>query len=116
MRYPDLPDNRDRLTAASLQGRVAHLAVGAGKTVDVDQAVAELHTITTDPAILGHVLGIYLAMTEDGPGEYQTAAQVLRAAGADETTAQTMVVWQRERRGREQQPPFRFVAPGEPEG
>lgn len=100
VRFPDLPTAADRLSAASATGTVERLAVGRDVDVPEDQAVAELTAITTDPRVLGHVLGAYLARAELGVGDWSRAVRLLRAAGADEATAAVMVEWQRERYAR----------------
>lgn len=102
MRFPDLPTGTDPLAPARLQGTVSRLAAGSDRDVPQDQAVAELRTITTDPRVLGHVLGGYVVRQERSEsGTWARAVRLLRAAGADEAAAATVAVWQRERRERQ---------------
>ena len=89
-----------------MQGTVARLAVGVGKRVNADEAVAVLHEISDDPRLLGHVLGIYLARLEQESPGYQAAVDLLRYAGADERVAAEMLEWQRDRYERQQQGGF----------
>lgn len=102
VRPPDLPSSGDRLAAARVTGSVERLGIGKDKDVAEDQAVAELRAITTDPHVLGHVLGGYVVRQERSEsGAWARAVRLLRAAGADEDTAATVAVWQRERRERQ---------------
>jgi hypothetical protein len=83
MRHPALPDSRQRLKAAQVYGEVERLTFGPAGTPPVAWCVARLHEITTDPVVLGHILGSYLAYA-DRSDWYQPAVVMLRAAGADE--------------------------------
>lgn len=113
MPFPDLPNREARLTAAKLHGRVGLLIVGADKRAEQNWAIAEVHDITTDPRILGYVLGIYLHKLEDESRGYGAACKLLRLAGADETVAQQMLEWQRERRERERRGRTSVDVPGQ---
>jgi hypothetical protein len=61
----------------------------------LEARVARLHEITTDPAVLGHVLGSFLAYA-DRSDAYLPAVEVLRAAGADEDQAGLKAAWLRQ--------------------
>jgi hypothetical protein len=61
----------------------------------MEWAVARLHEITTDPVVLGHVLGTYLAYAERS-AMYQPAVGLLRAAGVDEEQAELKAAWLRQ--------------------
>jgi hypothetical protein len=95
MRHPALPDSRQRLKAAQVYGEVERLTFGPGGPPPVDWCVARLHEITTDPVVLGHILGSYLAYA-DRSDRYQPAIDMLRAAGADEAQAERKAAWLRQ--------------------
>lgn len=95
MRHPALPDRRQRLKAAEVYGEVERLAFGPGGPPPVEWCVARLHEITTDPIVLGHILGSYLAYA-DRSDRYQPAVDMLRAAGAGEGQAELKAAWLRQ--------------------
>ena len=96
-----MPDEAD-LTAEQ-QLAVAQVTVAAQGWVTGDrrypprgEAVAALHKISTDPAVLGVALGCALAHVElDGMRAYQRLAELYRAAGADERVAAAYLERQR---------------------
>lgn len=94
MRHPALPDARMRLLAAEVTGEVQRLCFGPDRPGQAE-AVARLRDITTDPVVLGHVLGSYLAYA-DWSTAYLPAVDMLRAAGADEGTAGARAAWVRQ--------------------
>lgn len=94
MRHPDLPSTRQRLQAAEVSGEVQRLSFGDLRGLPLEQAVARLHAITEDPQVLGHVLGSFLPQAERSQA-YQPPVDMLRAAGADERTAQVKAEWVR---------------------
>jgi hypothetical protein len=96
MRRPQLPSRRQRLDAAEVSGAVQNLVFGPGRDTPLEEAVAQLHAITRDPAVLGQVLGPYLVHAERS-AVYAPAVQMLRAAGADEDAAAAVAAWLRER-------------------
>ncbi|WP_157408556.1 hypothetical protein [Actinoplanes sp. N902-109] len=101
MSYPDLPTDHDRLAAARLTGTVERL-IGRDRDVAPTEAIEELREATTDPVVLGHVLGSYLVtVAPDLEPMRARAVALLRAAGADEATAATMAEWQSERYARQ---------------
>jgi hypothetical protein len=95
---PDRPDLN-----AEQQAAVARLRVAAAEWVFGDrrngsrtEAVAALREISTDPAVLGVVLGRALAHVElDGMRVYRRLAELYRAAGADEQVAADHLGWQK---------------------
>lgn len=62
---------------------------------DLEVAVARLHAITADAVVLGHELGSQLVHAERSRA-YEPAVEMLRAAGADEETAEVKAEWLRE--------------------
>lgn len=106
MKYPELSSAAQRMQAAQLTGAVRRLSYGRGRDVPLEQALAELAGITTDPIVLGDVLGVCLVYAEsDGAdaADYGRAVRMLRAAGADEQTATAKAVWLRWRFARNAQ-------------
>lgn len=73
MRLPDHA-RRDRIAVAQLCGTVQR---HAGQDSTTDEAVAELHTITTDPHLLAH------ATTSTDRRIHGRVVELLLAAGAD---------------------------------
>lgn len=117
VRRPTLP-REQQMAAVLVQAEVSRLAVGAGKVVDFPAAIAELTAISADPHVLGHALGVYLALAEEyavafpGVVYYEPAVILLHLAGADRAAAEQMLAWQRSRRARERQPAVQFRTPG----
>lgn len=95
MRYP-APPAEHRMTLAVLTGLVERLT-GGGQHTTGGRDVTLVHEISADPVALGHLLGIYLARADEDP-HYAEAVRLLRAAGADEATANTMAAWSRQQR------------------
>jgi hypothetical protein len=91
------------MAVAQVSGSADRLSVGRDKDWPRERALAELHSITRDPAVFGTVLGNVLYKIEAEPtGWGAETAELLRAAGADEAVAAARVEWQRERaRGRD---------------
>jgi hypothetical protein len=96
MGRPSLSSARQRLTAAKLSGLVERLVSGALRGTPTDEAVTRLHDISTEPVVLGHVLGPYLVRAEQME-TYAAAVELLRAAGADELVASEVAEWLRAR-------------------
>lgn len=115
MKFPELPA-ADRIPAAELHGAVYRLVIGVGKWVYAADGVAELHAISADPRVLGHVMGIYLARVEQEGDYFEPAVVLLQMAGADEQVAQRMLLWQRYRWAKEQRTPTQFTTPGQRDG
>ncbi|MEU8821791.1 hypothetical protein [Actinoplanes sp. NPDC048796] len=96
----DLPSSATRMAVAEVSGHVVRLAYGNLSGMPFPRKIESLWQISQDPAVFGHVLGPYLA--EDPPTAGGAAvAELLRAAGADETVAAANAEWQRGRRERE---------------
>jgi hypothetical protein len=89
MRRPELHP-RLRLTVAETAGAVSRLALTDAPLAD---RLVELREITTDPRVLGDVLGCWLG-GEPRQGNDE-AVTLLRAAGADEQVAAAVAEWQR---------------------
>lgn len=85
-----------RMAVARVSGAIERLGYGEHKDLPLADKIAGLHAITRDPVVLGHVLGACLVNVE-GASLYQGCIDLLRAAGADEGTAQEQVAWRRER-------------------
>jgi len=79
MRHPTLPDARRRIQAAQIHGEVQRLCTGTSPAGQLEGAVARLHEITTNPMVIGHVLGSFQAY-RDRSEAYQPAVDLLRAA------------------------------------
>jgi hypothetical protein len=90
----------DRMAVAMISGSASRLSIGRDKDVPRDQALAELHEISTDPAVLGHVLGGVLHRIETEHPYHLATAELLRAAGADEDVAAATLAWLLERDNR----------------
>lgn len=88
------------MAVAKLSGAAARLTVGSDKGMPRDRAVAELHAISTDRAVLGIALGDVLHRVETESAGYLVTAELLRACGADEAVAAARLAWQRERAAR----------------
>lgn len=97
VRHPQLPDSRDRLRAAELTGECERIGVGSRRHLSDGEALALLTEISTDPVVLGHVLGSYLIRAEDHP-VFERIVGLLRQAGADENTAARVAEWHRWKR------------------
>ncbi len=95
MRHPALPDARRRVQAAEVTGEMQRLCFGNDRVDRLEWAVARIHEITTDPLVLGHVLGTFLAYA-DRSDVYLPAVEMLRAAGADEGQAELKAAWLRQ--------------------
>jgi hypothetical protein len=68
-----------------------------------EEAIAALHALTCDRAVLGVALGVALAAFEfDGWPSYRKLAELYRAAGADEHIAAVELASQRNRHGERQ--------------
>lgn len=79
----------DRMVVAKIGGLAARLSIGRDKETPRDQALAEMHAISTDPAVLGEVLGGVLYRVETEHPYHLATAELLRAAEADEAVAAT---------------------------
>lgn len=104
MQHPDPPTDGQGLDVAKAAGAVRRVVFGPdrperGNEADEAEwmvwAIAELREVTTDTFVLGHVLGAYLAY-RDRSDAYQPAIDLLRAAGADEETAEAKAAWLRQ--------------------
>jgi hypothetical protein len=82
------------MAVARLSGAVERLAAGGTPR---DLAVEELRAISDQPALLGDVLGAILHRVESEHSYLAAAAELLRAAGADEQAAVAKLGWLRER-------------------
>ncbi|GIH07437.1 hypothetical protein Rhe02_55040 [Rhizocola hellebori] len=72
-------DSRDRLKIAALTGTASrHAARKTSGQYDRDAAIAELHTVSTDPHLLAH------AICSPRHWQYRTLRAMLLEAGADE--------------------------------
>lgn len=96
VKHPDLPAGRPRLLVAEVSGEVQRLVFGDLRGLPLEQAIGRLREITEDRVVLGHVLGGYLAQAERSEA-FLSAVEMLRAAGADEQTAEVKAEWVRER-------------------
>lgn len=88
---------RDRMALSQLSGAATRLSVGRDKDAERRIAVAALHAISSDPAVLGAALGDVLYRIETESPGYGVTAELLRAAGADEAVAEQRLAWQRGR-------------------
>lgn len=88
------------MAVARISGAVERLTIGSAKGAPPELAVAELREISTDPAVLGDVLGAILHRVESEHSYLVAAAELLRAAGADEQAAISKLGWLRERDAR----------------
>lgn len=84
------------MAIAHVSGAIERLGFGDYKDLPQADKIASLHTISRDPIVLGSVLGDCLVNVEDA-SLYQACIDLLRAAGADENTAQEKAQWRRER-------------------
>jgi hypothetical protein len=83
-----------RMAVASASGHAERMIFGLGRPVD-EHAVAELHAITTDPAVYGMLLGNVLGrMDKPGWEHLQPIADLYRQAGADLEVAERQRQWQ----------------------
>ena len=80
------------MAAAKVIGAAARLAIPG---VTVDDAVAELRAISSDPVALGYALGVFLHLVDTESTSDQPAVALLRAAGADEDIAAAKLAWMR---------------------
>jgi hypothetical protein len=87
----------DRMAVAKVSGAAERLTIGVDKDVPLAVALAELHEISTDPAVFGEVLGAILYRVETEHPYFGTVAELLRAAGADEDVAAARLATLRER-------------------
>lgn len=91
---------RQRMAVAKISGAAELLTIGRYRDTPRDRAVAQLHAISDDPAVLGAALGnVLYRIAVESPG-YQVTADLLRAAGADEDAAAARLAWQRDRASR----------------
>lgn len=108
MSLPELPQ-RERLAVASLSGAVSRMTRGDVRDLSRPAKLQRIRQISTDPLVLGHVLGPYLAPEHpEYAGADAEAAELLREAGADEEHAEQVAQWQRERRERRAQGGFQL--------
>lgn len=100
MRVPygaDLNDQQ-RMEIATATGHAERLINALRWPVD-DEAVAEMHAVTRDPAVYGIALGNVLANIERrGWTHEKPLAELYRACGADEDIAARQVAWRREQK------------------
>lgn len=82
---------------ANLTGIADRYAIGRDQDRPRDEAIAALHEITRDPAILGRVMGSFLHRADAESAGWAAAAELLRAAGADEDVAAARLQALRER-------------------
>lgn len=84
------------LAIAKLSGAIQYLTTGSGQDLPYFEKIAQLHKITLDPQVLGHVLGHIIVNAEqdgrllDGDAtrsKFAWCVPLLRAAGADEAEA-----------------------------
>lgn len=97
VRYPNLTSTQ-RMQVAKIAGGAERLAFGDLRHLPLEQKLAELHAISTDPAVLGHQLGDSLANVEEVGSHFQACVDLLRAAGADEAAAADKLSWRRWKR------------------
>lgn len=93
VRVPGLPQ-RERLKLADLSGLAKRYGIGDLAAAPRDEAVAELHAVTTDPQLLGIAAGVAMA---DPNGISGPMVELLRAAGADMAVAEEHATEVRER-------------------
>jgi hypothetical protein len=74
----------ERIALAEVQGIARRYATGRDRDRGQADAVAELRAVTTDPRLLGIAAGIAAA---DPTGAGDLAAELLIAAGGNQTTA-----------------------------
>jgi hypothetical protein len=93
-----------RLAVAQLSGLMSRLTRGGLRGLDDDRRQELIAEVTTDPVVLGTVLGAMLVPEmPQWAEECADGARLLRAAGADERVAEAKAQWLREsadRRGR----------------
>lgn len=96
MRSPELTKTQ-RMAVAKVSGAIRRLAIGETPKPHQRFALAELHEITQDPVVFGHVLGGLLVEQEESsvPDWYGRAVALLRAAGVDEAAAEAKAAWTR---------------------
>jgi hypothetical protein len=95
VKAPDLPSGK-RITAAKLAGTISRLGLSPAP---LEQRLAEVLAVTTDPQILGRELGNRLGADYPSAADAR-AVEVLRAAGADEAEAEQVAEWHRWKRRR----------------
>lgn len=83
------------MAAAKITGTAERYTLGIDRDTPREQALAELHEISRDPVVFGHVLGDVIMSCETESTGYQVVVDLLRAAGADEATAAEQVEWLR---------------------
>lgn len=94
MRHPDLRHTRQRLQAAHLSGECERLAVGDRKDLPDTEALRIIAEVTSDPEVIGYVLGSYRHRTAE-LGAYRRAVDLLEQAGPDEDIAAAVLAWHR---------------------
>lgn len=94
MRCPELT-SRQRLQVAYIAGHVQRLGFGNLSHLTLEEKIADLHALSTDPVVLGHHLGDCLANADEIWPGFQACADLLRAAGADEQAAAAKLAWRR---------------------
>lgn len=92
--------SRQRMAVAKISGAAELLTIGRYRATPRDRAVAQLRTISDDPAVLGAAMGSVLYRVERESAGYQVTVDLLRAAGADESVAAATLAWQRDRASR----------------
>ncbi|MBG0560739.1 hypothetical protein [Actinoplanes aureus] len=86
-------DSRQRMEVAKMTGHADRLIQALGWSVG-DEAVAELHAISTDPVVYGIALGTTRAMIETGGWDHLgPLAELYEACGADEEVADRQKAW-----------------------
>lgn len=93
-----------RLELAKVSGTVQRVTIGVHRDLPRAEKIAALNEITTDPVVLGFVLGQARASVElEGYVRFGEIVEVLTEAGADEQVADAVLTAARaefERRGR----------------
>lgn len=93
--------SRQRLEVARLSGLMSRLTRGRLRGLDDDVRQDLLAEVSTDPAVLGVVLGALLVPEQPEWVEADAdGAALVRASGADEQVAEAEAAWQRERHER----------------
>jgi len=99
MRRPELNTRRQRIESAELSGHVEWVMHNGGE-MTMDELVAELHTVSRDPDVLGNVLGSLLYRARESTG-LEPLLEALRLAGADGDLARDVLEWQEWKRERD---------------
>lgn len=108
MSLPELPQ-RERLAVASLSGAVSRMTRGDQRDLSRPAKLLRIRTLTTDPLVLGHVLGAHLKPEHpEYAGADAEAVELLRESGADEATAELVARWQVDRRERRDEGGFQL--------